>query len=102
MPEHQGTFRVVTVFARRDSSGMNSRRNIVVGLDFTPASRAALRQAARIAAWNEAAPHAVHVVESSWIDDLAAVLGIDRDRQLTFRLSAVSSQSPGATSLSRR
>ncbi len=59
---------------------MNALRNIVVGLDFTPASRAALRQAARMAAWNEAALHAVHVVESSWIDDLAGVLGIDRDR----------------------
>lgn len=59
---------------------MNALRNIVVGLDFTPASRAALRQATRIAAWNEAALHAVHVVESSWIDDLAGVLGLDRDR----------------------
>lgn len=65
---------------RRKGSGMNALRNIVVGLDFTPASRAALRQAARMAAWNEAALHAVHVVESSWIDDLAAVIGIDRDR----------------------
>lgn len=59
---------------------MKALRSIVVGLDFTPASRAALRQAARIAAWNEATLHAVHVIESSWIDDLAAVLGIDRDR----------------------
>jgi nucleotide-binding universal stress UspA family protein len=59
---------------------MNALRNIVVGLDFTPASRTALRQAARMAAWNDAALHAVHVVESSWIDDLASVLGIDRDR----------------------
>lgn len=59
---------------------MNALRNIIVGLDFTPASRAALKQAARMAAWNEAALHAVHVVDSSWIDDLAAVLGIDRDR----------------------
>lgn len=59
---------------------MNALRTIVVGLDFTPASRAALRQAARMAAWNEAALHAVHVVESSWIDDLAGVLGLDRDR----------------------
>jgi len=80
MPEHQGTFRVAAVGRSRDSSRMNALRNIVVGLDFTPASRAALRQAARMAAWNEAALHAVHVVDSSWIDDLAAVLGLDRAR----------------------
>lgn len=59
---------------------MNALRSIVVGLDFTPASRAALRQAARMAAWNEAALHAVHVIDSTWLDDLAALVGIDRDR----------------------
>lgn len=71
---------MVTARSGRESSRMNALRTIVVGLNFTPASRAALRQAARMAAWNEAALHAVHVVDSSWIDDLAAVLGIDRDR----------------------
>lgn len=59
---------------------MNAFRSIVVGLDFTPASRAALTQAARIAAWNEAALHAVHVIDSTWLDDLAALVGLDRDR----------------------
>ena len=59
---------------------MNALRSIVVGLDFTPASRAALRQAARIAAWNEADLQAVHVVDSTWLDDLAAMVGLDRDR----------------------
>ncbi len=59
---------------------MNALRSIVVGLDFTPASRAALSQAARIAAWNEAALHTVHVIDSTWLDDLAALVGLDRDR----------------------
>jgi hypothetical protein len=35
------------------SSDMNSLRSILVGIDFAPSSRAALRQAARIAAWND-------------------------------------------------
>jgi len=73
-------------FPRRDSRsgagclGMNSLRSIVVGLDFTPSSRAALRQAARIAAWNEADLHAVHVVDPTWLDHLCELLGLDRDR----------------------
>ena len=59
---------------------MNAIRCIVVGLDFTPASQAALTQAARIATWNEAALHALHVIDSTWLDDLAALVGLDRDR----------------------
>jgi len=58
---------------------MNELRSIVVGLDFTSASRAALRQAARIAAWNQATLHAIHVVEPSFFDDLAGILAIDRE-----------------------
>lgn len=37
-------------------------RSIVVGLDFSPSSRDALRQAQRIAAWSGAALRAIHVV----------------------------------------
>jgi len=59
---------------------MNSLHSIVVGLDFTPSSRAALRQAARIAAWNEADLHAVHIVDPTWLDHLCELLGVDRDR----------------------
>lgn len=58
---------------------VNVLRNIVVGLDFTPASREALRQAARIAAWDDATLHALHVIESSAIDEMLAFVGLGRD-----------------------
>lgn len=38
-------------------------RSIVVGIDFTPASCAALEQGARMAAWNRGRLHVVHAVE---------------------------------------
>ncbi|MBX3410587.1 MAG: universal stress protein [Phycisphaeraceae bacterium] len=59
---------------------MNALKHIVVGLDFTPASRAALKQAVRIASWNEATLHAVHVVDHTWFQDLAAAMGLDSGR----------------------
>jgi len=58
---------------------MNALRSIVVGLDFTPASRQALRQAARIAALNDATLYALHVIEPSMIDDVLSLVGLGRD-----------------------
>lgn len=43
---------------------MDRVNSIIVGIDFTPGSEAALAQAVRIAAWNRAALHAVHVIET--------------------------------------
>ena len=43
---------------------MNSLKNILVAIDFGRASEAALAQALRMAAWNRATVHAVHVVFS--------------------------------------
>jgi len=42
---------------------MNRVRSIVVGIDFSPCSAAALQQAMRIAEWNQADIHVVHVIE---------------------------------------
>lgn len=56
---------------------MNRLKNIVVGVDFSPHSRNALKQAARIAGWNEAKLRLVHVVESELAKDLAAHSGRD-------------------------
>lgn len=56
---------------------MHAIRHIVVGLDFTPSSWAALRQAARIATWNHAGLHVIHVMQSSWVHDLASLIGVD-------------------------
>jgi len=50
---------------------MNSLKNILVGIDFSESSEAALAQAMRIARWNEAKVHIVHVVESLVISELA-------------------------------
>jgi universal stress protein E len=57
---------------------MNALRNIVVGVDLTPASRGAFAQASRIAARNYAALHAIHAIEPSIIDEVLAFVGLGR------------------------
>ncbi len=52
---------------------MNRVRSIVVGVDFTPCSAAALKQATRIAEWNRADLHVVHVVEMLVAQELTQV-----------------------------
>lgn len=49
---------------------MNSLTNIVVGVDFSDFSGIALRQAMRIARWNEARLHVLHVVDTSIVNRL--------------------------------
>lgn len=43
---------------------MDQLRSIVVGIDFSAACATALKQAVRMAAWNRASLHAVHVVDT--------------------------------------
>ncbi|MBE0541809.1 MAG: universal stress protein [Verrucomicrobia bacterium] len=54
---------------------MNQLKSIVVGVDFSDCSRSALHQAVRIAQWNQAHLHVVHVIEYLVISDLADALG---------------------------
>ncbi len=49
---------------------MDCLKNIVVGIDFSYFSRCALKQAARIAGWNQAKMHALHVVDTSMVNHL--------------------------------
>ena len=49
-------------------------RSVLAGIDFSPPSANALRQATRIARWNEAALHVVHVIDMVVVTDLAAAL----------------------------
>jgi nucleotide-binding universal stress UspA family protein len=58
---------------------MDSLKNVVVGVDFSDSSRSALSVAMRVAAWNEAKLHAVHVVDTSILGRLA---GAYSDRAL--------------------
>jgi nucleotide-binding universal stress UspA family protein len=53
---------------------MNAFRSIVVGVDFTPCSTAAVRQAVRVAEWSQAALHPVHVLETLVVADLEEAL----------------------------
>lgn len=50
---------------------MNQIKNILVAVDFSDCSKAALAQAVRIAGWNGAALHAQHVIEPIVVSDLA-------------------------------
>ncbi len=54
---------------------MDCLKNIVVGVDFSYFSRCALKQAARIAGWNQAKLHAVHIVDTSVVSHLKEFWG---------------------------
>jgi nucleotide-binding universal stress UspA family protein len=49
---------------------MDRLGSIVVAVDFTPCSATALAQAARIAQWNQAKLHVVHVIETLVVIEL--------------------------------
>ncbi len=49
---------------------MDCLKNIIVGVDFSPFSQCALKQAARIALWNEAKLLVLHVVDTSIVNRL--------------------------------
>ncbi len=57
---------------------MDCLKNIAVGVDFSSFSRCALKQAARIAKWNQAKMHAVHVVDNSMANHLKEFWGCRR------------------------
>ncbi len=57
---------------------MDCLKNIVVGVDFSHFSRCALQQAARIAGWNQAKMHTVHVVDTSMVNHLKEFWGCRR------------------------
>ena len=61
---------------------MNALRNIVVGLDFTSASKEALDQAARIAARNGATLYVLHVIDGSLLNSALNFLGLGEDQSL--------------------
>jgi len=62
---------------------MNTITSIVVGIDFTPGSAAALREGLRIAKWNRATVRAVHVIDTLVASELeeamSAFQGIVRE-----------------------
>ena len=55
---------------------MDHLKNIVVGIDFSKYSHNALAQAMRIARWNDAKLHVVHVIEEFVAADLARAYGV--------------------------
>jgi universal stress protein E len=55
---------------------MNRLKNILVGVDFSNCSKAALAQAARLAKWNNARLHVIHVLESLVVSELAGSLKV--------------------------
>ncbi len=57
---------------------MDCLKNIVVGVDFSSFSRCALEQAARIAGWNQAKMHVLHIVDTSIVNHLKEFWGCRR------------------------
>jgi len=64
---------------------MNRLQSILVAVDFSPASDAALRQALRLARCNNARLHLLHVINQQVFDDLLDALPLNRD-QLTRQI----------------
>lgn len=59
---------------------MNSITSIVVGIDFSVGSAAALREALRIAQWNRAGVRAVHVIDSLVASELEEAVSAFQER----------------------
>lgn len=57
-----------------ERAGINPLRSVLVGVDFSPVSATALKQGARIARWNRAKLHALHVIDMVVVMDLEAAL----------------------------
>ncbi|MBN1478055.1 universal stress protein [Candidatus Sumerlaeota bacterium] len=55
---------------------MDRLKNIIVGVDFSSRSRVALSQAVRMAGWNRAKLHVVHVLDPLVLSDLTKMLKI--------------------------
>jgi len=60
---------------------MNRLKSILVGVDFSECSKAALQQAARMAKWNGATLHVLHVIESMVVTELAEALKVPVEQQ---------------------
>ncbi len=54
---------------------MDRLKNIVVGIDFSEFSQVALEQARRIARWNQADLHLIHVIDKQVVHDLEKAMG---------------------------
>jgi universal stress protein E len=85
---------------------MDRLQSVLVGIDFTPCSKAALAQAVRIAQWNRATLRAVHVIETLVVTDLEEAIGghdpqlrqnIVEDTRAAWRTFAA--EVPGAESI---
>lgn len=55
---------------------MNDLKQVLVGIDFSPASAAALKQAMRIAKWSQAGVKAVHILESLMVLDIQEAMTV--------------------------
>ena len=53
---------------------MDQIKNILIAVDFSDCSKSALEQAVRVAGWNGARLHAVHVIDPSLVGDLAETM----------------------------
>jgi nucleotide-binding universal stress UspA family protein len=53
---------------------MHNLNPIVVGIDLAPGSTAAIKEAIRLARWNRASVHAVHVIDTLVAIELEKVL----------------------------
>ncbi|MBE0541819.1 MAG: universal stress protein [Verrucomicrobia bacterium] len=60
---------------------MNRLKSVLVGVDFSECSTAALHQAARLAQWNKATLHVLHVVDAPAVAGLAKAMKMDVEQQ---------------------
>lgn len=86
---------------------MNQLKNILVAVDFSDCSKAALAQAVRIAGWNGAKLHAIHVIEPLVVSNVAwSMHATDSDatdlvyRQAHARLAAWIQEAGGQAEIS--
>ncbi len=54
-------------------------QNIVVGVDYSPCSRNAVKEAIRIAKWNQSPLHVVHIIYNEALAETSRATGVDAD-----------------------
>lgn len=85
---------------------MNDLKQILVGVDFSPCSAAALRQAMRIAKWSQSSIKVVHVLETLLVVDIQEAMSVLQEDVVNTLMAdakeswrAFAAKTPGAASL---
>jgi nucleotide-binding universal stress UspA family protein len=105
-PRTTGSYSCPIENAPTQEGTMNDLKQILVGVDFSPPSAAALRQAMRIGKWSQASLKVVHVLETLLVVDIQEAMSVLQEDIVNMLMAdakegwqAFAAKIPGAASL---